>query len=236
MPNDQSSYGANLLRQIGRGVSFNTADELEAMARARYGTPEYYALKAKLENQRAAWAEQNPVVSTVAELGGSVVPGVLGAFVPGPGWAATASTGARALSLVPRVARALDAPAEALMRVAAPRVLGALQQSGKLRAAGRAALGMTDELLNGAMYSVGEAPTFADVPQQIKDDLAQNFLMSLGVRAATSGGRRIAKPVVKGVKKLAPLSPLAVAADASDDTPLSEGAPLRVTITRPKGK
>jgi hypothetical protein len=188
---NQSSYGANLLRQIGEGVSFGNAAETEALLRAGFMTPEYYALKAKLERGRSNWAKQNPKAALAADVGGSLVPGVLGAFVPGPGWAATASTGARLASALPRFARALDAPAEAVLRRVAPRVSGGLQQSGL----GRTAVTVADEVLNGALRSVGEAPTYSEIPKQVKDDLAKNTAMALGARGVTSGGRRVVRKI-----------------------------------------
>jgi hypothetical protein len=193
---DQSSYGANLLRQIGEGVSFGNAAETEALLRAGFLTPEYYALKKDLEDRRSGWAKQNPKAALAADVGGSLVPGVLGAFVPGPGWAATASTGARVASVLPRVARALDAPAEALLRRTAPNALNAVRQSGL----GRTALTVADEVLNGALRSVGEAPTYSEILKQVKDDLAKNTAMALGARTATSGGRRGVRFVAKKVR------------------------------------
>lgn len=188
---NQSSYGANLLRQIGEGVSFGNAAETEALLRAGFLTPEYYALKKDLEDRRSNWAKQNPKAALAADVGGSLVPGVLGAFVPGPGWTATASTGARIASALPRVARALDAPAEAVLRRFAPRVSGGLQQSGL----GRTAVTVADEVLNGALRSIGEAPSYSEIMKQVKDDLAKNAAMSLGARTATSGGRRVVKKI-----------------------------------------
>lgn len=188
---NQSSYGANLLRQIGEGVSFGNAAETEALLRAGFMTPEYYALLKDLENRRSNWAKQNPKAALAADIGGSLVPGVLGAFVPGPGWAATASTGARVASVLPRVARVLDAPAEALLRRAAPNALNAVRQSGL----GRTAVTVADEVLNGALRSVGEAPSLSEIPKQVKDDLAKNTAMALGARTATSGGRRVVRKI-----------------------------------------
>jgi hypothetical protein len=193
---NQSSYGANLLRQIGEGVSFGNAAETEALLRAGFLTPEYFALKEKLERGRSNWAKQNPKAALAADVGGSLVPGVLGAFVPGPGWAATASTGARLASALPRFARALDAPAEAVLRRVAPGVSGGLQQSGL----GRTAVTVADEVLNGALRSVGEAPSYSEIMKQVKDDLAKNTAMALGARGVTSGGRRVGRAVVKKVK------------------------------------
>lgn len=187
-PKKQSSYGTDLLRQIGEGVSFNNADELEAMARAGFLTPEYYALKEDLERRRGDWAKQNPKVALAAQIGGSMIPGVAGAFVPG-GQVGTAAT-------LARVGRALDAPVEALMKRAAPQTLGALQRS----RLGRTATAIGDELANGVLYSVGAAPNFAAVPQQILDDLAKNAAMAFGVRTATAGGRRAVRSIAKKVR------------------------------------
>jgi hypothetical protein len=180
MSGNQPSYGANLLRQFGQGLTFGTSDELEAAFRAGIlGQGDYAKLKANLENQRQRWADQNQPAATIAELGGAIIPGVAGAFVPG-GQAATASTGLR----VARAARALDAPLEAALHRFAPRALGALQGS-KL---GALATSLGDEMINGAMYSVGQAPTMSDAPKQVVDDALNNLIVSLGIRTATGGG------------------------------------------------
>lgn len=180
MAGNQSSYGANLLRQFGQGLTFGTSDELEAAFRAgilRQG--DYAKLKADLERKRQQWADQNKTAATIAELGGAIVPGVAGAFVPG-GQAATASTGVR----LARAARALDAPLEAAMARFGPGALAAAQRS-KL---GRLGVSLGDELLNGAMYSVGQAPTLAAIPGQVSSDALSNLAVSLGLRGVTGGG------------------------------------------------
>lgn len=175
MAQDQGSYIGNAFRQFGQGLTFGTSDEMEAFARSGGDMVRYGQIKAELERQRKAWADKNPVVSTVAELGGSVVPGLAGAFIPG-GQAGTVAT-------IGRFARALDAPAERLLARYSPQALAALQKG----VAGRMAVGAADEAANGALYSVGQADTLQDVPQKIKDDLLQNTIMSLAVRGGTEG-------------------------------------------------
>lgn len=166
---------ANTLRQFGEGLTFGNAGELEALVRAGMGQGNYAKIKAELERQRKAWAEKNPYPAGVAELAGSAVPGIVGAVIPG-GQVGTVAT-------VGRLARAVDAPLERLMARYSPGALQALQK----RFAGRMAVGLGDEAINGALYSVGQAPTRQDIQKQVEDDLLNNMLMSLGVRGATEG-------------------------------------------------
>lgn len=166
---------ANAARQFTEGLTFGNAAELEALLRSGLGQGEYAKIRAELDRRRKAWADKNPLPATVAELGGSAVPGIAGAFIPG-GQAGTIAT-------VGRVARAVDAPLERLMARYSPAALAALQK----RFAGRMAVGLGDEVANGALYSVGQAPTMQDIPKQIEEDLIPNILMSLGVRSGTEG-------------------------------------------------
>jgi hypothetical protein len=177
MGQNQGSYFGNAVRQFGQGLTFGTSDELEAAIRAAAGGnfDRYREIKNELERQRKGWVNKNPLTSTVAELGGSVVPGLVGAFVPGGQGATVATAG--------RIARAVDAPLERLLARYGPQALAALQKSRM----GRIAVGVGDEAANGALYSVGQAETRQDVPQKIKDDLLQNTLMSLAVRGGTEG-------------------------------------------------
>lgn len=169
-------YAANLLRQFGSGLSFDTTDEAEAALRAyllRQG--EYRKLKEDIERQREAWAEENPKMAMGALIGGALVPGVVGSVLPGGQGAAASSVG--------RVARTLDAPLEALLKRYAPTALDSLQAS----LLGRIGTGVGDEVLNGAMYSAGQADTVTDIPQQVRDDALANAVTSLGMRGATEG-------------------------------------------------
>ena len=174
---------ANAVRQFGQGLTFGTSDELEALVRSGLGQGDYAKIKAELERQRKAWADKNPYSSSAAELAGSAVPGIVGAFTPGGQGATVATLG--------RVARAVDAPLERLLARYGPKALQALQK----RLPGRLAVGVGDEALNGMLYSVGQAESYKDIPQQIKDDLLQNTLMSLGVRLGTEGAAKVGKPV-----------------------------------------
>lgn len=183
------SDGANALRQFGQGVSFGTTDDLEARIRSALGQGDYARLKAELERQRKAWADKNPYQSGAAELIGSAIPGIVGAFIPG-GQAGTVAT-------VGRFARAVDAPLERLLARYAPGALEGLEK----RFLGRMAVGAGDEAANGALYSAGQAPTMKDVPKQVEDDLLQNMLMSLGVRGGTEGIGFGVKKIRKGKAK-----------------------------------
>lgn len=187
-----SSYGANLLRQFGQGLTFGTSDELEALFRSGVlGEGQYRQLKAQLERQREQWAEQNKKAATAAEIGGALVPGLVGAFVPG-GQGATVGTGAR----IARAARAFDAPLEATLRRVAPSALNVFSRSKP----GRFAVSVGDELLNGMMYSVGQAPTLADVPGQVADDAWENLAVSLGIRGATGAAGKTGRFAVDKYK------------------------------------
>lgn len=189
---------ANAVRQFGEGLTFGNADELEALVRAAARSApalyqgnmgEYQKIKAELERQRKAWAEKNTYRASAAELAGSAVPGIVGAFTPG-GQGATAAT-------LGRLARVVDAPVEQFLARYGPKALQALQR----RLPGRLAVGVGDEALNGMLYSVGQAESYKDIPQQIKDDLLQNTLMSLGVRLGTEGAAKAGRPVKNFVVK-----------------------------------
>lgn len=181
------NYWANASRQFGQGLTFGFSDELEAAIRAASGgdLARYQAIKANLEQQRKQWEAANPKAAIAAETGGMLVPGLVGAFVPG-GQGAT-------LGALARTARILDAPAERLLARAAPRALSALQS----KPLGRLAVGLADEVGNGAVYSVGQAPRMRDIPQQVTDDARDNILGSLAVRGASSGAGALARKMRK---------------------------------------
>lgn len=184
-----SSNRANVVRQFGEGLSFGNAAELEALLRSGLGQGEYAKIRDALELQRKEWAKKNPYPSGAAEIVGSAIPGLVGAFIPG-GQAGTVAT-------VGRIARAVDAPLERLMARYSPAALQALQK----RFAGRMAVGVGDEAINGALYSVGQAPTREEIPNQVEKDVLENMLISLGVRAGTEGVRSGVKFGVKKVRQ-----------------------------------
>lgn len=181
MAGNQPSYWGNVGRSALEGLSFNNAGELEAMFRSGVlGQGDYRRLKADIERKQKEWAAKNAGADLAAQFGGALVPGVLGAFVPGPGWAATASTGARALSVLPRVGRVMAEP----LTVAAQRF------APNLAVRGAKILPFADEVLTGIVQSIGSADTLSDAPKQIVQDLPINTAGSLAVRGVTSGGKR----------------------------------------------
>lgn len=189
------NYWSNAGRQFGQGLTFGFGDEAEAAIRAMANGDlnKYRAIKAQIEQQRQQWAQQNPYAAMGAETAGALVPGVIGAFVPG-GQAATASS----LGRLGQVARAMDAPLERAVARVAPRALQAAQNS-KL---GRLAVGLGDEMLTGAAQSAGEAGGVSDIGDKIREDALGNAVGSLGVRGATeAGGLAVKKFKNKGKSK-----------------------------------
>jgi len=170
---NQPSYLANLARQVGQGLSFGFSDEGEAALRALAQSDpyQYRAIKDRIEAQRRAWAEANPNTAMGAETVGALVPGVVGAFVPG-GQGASVS----AASMIPRVARAMAEP----LTVAAERF------APSLAVRGARVLPLADEVLTGAVQSVGSADTLADAPERIAEDMPANVAGSLAVRGANA--------------------------------------------------
>lgn len=175
---------------MGQGLTFGFSDEGEAALRAlaQFDPAQYRAIKDRIEAQRRAWAEANPGTAMGAETVGALVPGVVGAFVPG-GQAATAGT-------LARIARVMDAPVERFAARVAPRALSALQSS----RLGRLAVGVADETATGAAQSAGEARTTQDIPQAVQEAAPMNALASLAVRGATGAGGLAVKRIRKGKK------------------------------------
>ena len=194
---DNTSYWSNLARQVGQGLSFGFSDEVEAALRAlaQFDPAQYRAIKDRIkdriEAERRAWAKANPNMAMGAETVGALVPGVVGAFVPG-GQAATAGTLAR----LGRVARVMDALVERFAARVAPRALAALQS----RRLGRLGVGIADETATGAVQSAGEARTTQDIPQAVQEAAPMNALTSLAVRGATGAGGLAVKRIRKGKK------------------------------------
>lgn len=164
----------NGLRSFGQGLTFGTSDEVEAYLRSLMGG-DYRAIKNRIEGDREAWARAHPGYDVAAQSAGALVPGLVGAFVPGgqPG----------ALGALARVARGADAPMERLLARMSPAMLERLAA----RLPGRLAVGVGDEMLTGAAQSAGQAARPEDVPSTIADDALINAAMSLGVRGATEG-------------------------------------------------
>lgn len=172
-----ASYAGNVGRSILEGLTFNNAGELEAATRAyllRQG--DYRNLKKSVEKDYSRFKTKNPGTAFAGELGGAIVPGVVGAFVPG-GQGATLST-------LGRVGRAMAEPVSVATRRLLPNAGVRLQQ----------ALPYLDEGLTGVVQSIGSADTLANAPRQIAEDALINMAGSLGVRGANVG-------INKGVNK-----------------------------------
>jgi hypothetical protein len=167
--------GVNALRSVGQGMTFGTSDAAEAYLRSLLSGDKYYDVKDRIEGEREAWAAANPGYDLMAQMAGGVVPGLVGAFVPGGQ--------AGAIGALARIARIADAPVERALARFAP---GA---AGKLAAAwpGRVAVGLGDEMLTGVATSAGQAKTDEDIPAAIVRDAPLNALMALGARGATEG-------------------------------------------------
>ena len=181
MAGNQPSYLGSLGRAALEGLTFNNAGELEALFRSGVlGQGDYQRLKADIERKQKAWGDKNVGADLTAQFAGALLPGIIGAFVPGPGWAATANTGMRALSLVPRVGRLMAEP----LTVAAERF------APNLAVKGARYLPYADELLTGVVQSVGAADTMRDAPRQIAQDLPANVAGSLAVRGINAGIKR----------------------------------------------
>lgn len=178
---------ANGTRSFFEGLTFNNAAEVEAFIRAMaQGDPaKYRALKAQIEGDYSKWSEANPGTSLAGEFAGALAPGIVGAFVPGPGWGATASTAARA-------GRAMAEP----LTMAVERYLPSLAAKRGMPTA----LAIGDELGTGIVQSVGAADTMEDAPDRIVSDLPENLAFSLAVRGGNIALPPIARTAKKGAK------------------------------------
>lgn len=179
MPGRNTPYLGNLGRSVLEGLTFNNAGEIEAFLRAasQGDLDKYRQLKAQVEGDYRSWANQNPKAALAGEFTGALAPGVVGAFVPG-GQVATASTAARAGNLAARAARAMAEPVTVAVERYVPRL------------ATSRVLPLADEVLTGAVQSVGSADTMADAPQRIMEDAPVNIGGSLAVRGANTAVKR----------------------------------------------
>lgn len=181
---------ANGTRSFFEGLTFNNAAEIEAFIRAvAQGDPDKYrALKAQIEGDYDKWSEANPGPSLAGEFAGALLPGIVGAAVPG-GQAATASTVARGAPLLARVGRAMAEPVTMAVERYAPSLA--------VKRGMPTAMALADELGTGVVQSVGAAETLDDAPDRVLSDLPENLAFSLAVR----GGNVALKPVASAAKK-----------------------------------
>lgn len=75
----ESSYGANLTRTVGQGLSFGFGDEIEAGLRSGFGmTGDYSDIRDDIRGGIQQFSEDNPKTAFGAELGGGLLTGGLG--------------------------------------------------------------------------------------------------------------------------------------------------------------
>lgn len=216
-----AAYGANLLRSGLQGLTFNTSDEVEAFLRS-LGGGDYRTIKNDINADYKRWQEENPLTSFGAETAGMVIPGLVGALIPG-GQGATAAT-------VGRLGRVMAEP----LTVATRRFLpGVLERGGRLVQGGvRGGLGILDELLTGAVQSAGQAERPEDIMPTVDEALMGNFGGALGVRALNKMGKKaIALPLLLASQDAMARQPPALAVRRPQPTALH--ALTRVPATPP---
>ena len=174
-PPDAGYDYANAARTFLGGLTFDSADEVEAAARALAAqrnlslgdlSQRYRGNVNEVRAGQDAYAEENPKTAMGLELAGMLGSSML---IPGGAAGNAARLGARA---VPRVL--------AKAAVARPRTT-------KIVAEGLKDVGL------GALYSAGTAPTVAAIPKQVRDDALLNALFFAGGAGIGAGGRRVAR-------------------------------------------
>ena len=177
-----AGYAGNLGRSVLEGLTFNNAAELEAAIRAAAGgdMSRYRQLKQAIDQNYGQWGEQHVAPRMLGELGGAAIPGLVGAFIPG-GQGAT-------LGAVSKGARMVAEPLTALAERYTPRVLESLtQRAPRLM---NLAMPLGDEMVTGALQSVGSAPTMADAPRTVAEEAPLNLGLSLASRGLTDRAKR----------------------------------------------
>ena len=178
-------YG-NAARTFLGGLTFDSADEIEAAVRALAAqrnlslddlSARYHGTVNNVRAGQEGYAEANPVTATGLELAG-----ILGSSLLVPGGAA-ANTARVATRAAPRLAKV------------------AMANPKKAKLAGEFA---KDAAL-GALYAAGTAPTISDIPRQIRDDALINALFFAGGEGIGAGGRRLGRtaPVQSAVNFVA---------------------------------
>lgn len=181
-----AGYGGNLTRSALQGLTFNTSDEVEAFLRS-LGGGDYRTIKNDINADLGQWQEQNPLTAFGSETAGMVVPGLVGALVPG-GQGATVAT-------IGRLGRVMAEPLTVAARRLAP---GLLARGNRfVRGGVRGGLATLDELLTGAVQSAGQADRPEDIGPKVEEALLGNFLGSLAVRGLNTAGKKaIALPLL----------------------------------------
>lgn len=181
----------NFGRSIIEGLTFNNAGETEAALRALAAQRNmswadfqrrYRNTKRQVEGDYERWGNQHPGWKLGGELGGAIIPGVVGAFTPG-GQAATVG----ALGRVGTIGRAMAEPVTLAVERLAPRVAKRVAAT----RVGRFAVPLADEMLTGVASSIGQAKTTKDIPNQTASDFLWNLGNALAVRGANVGGGKL---------------------------------------------
>lgn len=207
MPTDYASG----IRSPFQGLTFNTADEAEAFARAFGGAisrgeinpkaalnaflKDYRGIHTNINTNYNSWMDRNPIPGLLLEGGGALAPGIVAAFVPG-GQGVTAASAARVGGLTARAAPRIAKVAEAM---AEPVTMAAKRLKPALAVKRPKSLAVIDELLTGAVQSAGAANTLADVPRQVAEDIGLNAAFSGAVRGGNEAFKA-AKNWWKGIK------------------------------------
>jgi hypothetical protein len=233
-----AGYGGNLLRSGLQGLSLNTSDEVEAFLRAitQRGFP-YYATKDAINADLGQWQEQNPVVSLGSEFAGAVVPGLVGAMVPG-GQGATAATVGKGAMLTGKLGRLMAEPVTVATRRLMP---GVLERGGRFVQGGvRGGLGILDELFTGAVQSAGQADRPQDIAPKVDEALLGNFEGSLAVRGVNKMGKKaVALPLLLADRDARARQPAPLAARRRQPTALDAlvrvpAPPRMLAVRRPQ--
>ena len=94
-PEPESQLGRTILQ----GLTFKTADEIEAWLFSA-SPEEYEQLVSEIRNNLDEYAQANPITSTTAEIGGAVLPAIIATIMSGG--AALPAIGARLMQVAPR--------------------------------------------------------------------------------------------------------------------------------------
>ena len=191
-----------------RGLTFGGSDFLATEAADAVGGD---AAKAEMQDRLKYYQEEHPVASTVGELGGMVIPGLL------TGGAGEAVEGA---GLVARAARVLGAPAEGLGAIGrgaaglAERVVGSEGESALARAAQSAVTHAASFGAEGAAMGLGQEISEASLdPDQNHAFTAEKLFSALGHGAVLNaalggalgaGGKLAGEALDYGIAKASP--------------------------------
>lgn len=93
---EKSTFVRDLLRAAGQGLSFGSGDEIEAFVRSKLGNESYAANRDQIRSEIKQFQKESPIISTGAEILGSLPTAVLG----GAGLARAGITGAGKIAAI----------------------------------------------------------------------------------------------------------------------------------------